>query len=167
MTFKKSGGILCEESRLEAYRFTQQYNEEFGLRLLLNTFDISPNSYYNYLKNRKSQYLCKKDEIKSITAETYHAHDGVNVYRTMQAYLVRKGHKLSALTTHKYMNTELRLFSISRKRKPRYEHGTAHKIYENRFAQDFTADEINVKPVHRFYIPFFEGADIFLDNLSG
>ena len=53
---KKSGGILCEENRLEAYRFIQKYNKEFGLRWLLRKFNIYPNAYYNYLKNRKADY---------------------------------------------------------------------------------------------------------------
>jgi hypothetical protein len=41
------------------------------------------------------------------------------------------------------MNTELQLFSISRKRKSHYEYGTAHKVFENKLKQDFHADEIN------------------------
>ena len=46
---------------------------------------------------------------------------------------------------HKYMNTELHLYSVSRKRKENYEHGTAHKVFENKLNQDFSADEINQK----------------------
>ena len=81
---KKSSGILREGNRLMAYRFIQENCEEFGLRWLLNKLNINPNAYYNYLKNRKSQYLCKKDEIKSTITEIYHAHNGVDGYRTMQ-----------------------------------------------------------------------------------
>ncbi len=33
------------------------------------------------------------------------------------------------------MNTEMQLFSISRKKKPEYEHGVAHKVYENKLNQ--------------------------------
>jgi len=43
------------------------------------------------------------------------------------------------------MNTEMQLFSISRKNKPEYEHGVAHKVYENKPNQDFHADAINQK----------------------
>nr|DAU64578.1 MAG TPA: hypothetical protein [Caudoviricetes sp.] len=42
-------------------------------------------------------------------------------YRTIHAYLTRKGYRISRLTVHKYMNTELKLYSIVRKRKPAYE----------------------------------------------
>ena len=55
------------------------------------------------------------------------------------------GHNISRLTVHKYMNTELHLYSVSRKRKENYEHGTAHKVFENKLKQDFSADEINQK----------------------
>ena len=39
---KKSGGILCEGNRLEAYRFIEQHHNEFVLRWLLRRFDICP-----------------------------------------------------------------------------------------------------------------------------
>lgn len=53
---KKSSGILCKGNRLEAYYFIKKYSEKFGLRWLLRKFDIYPNSYYNFLKNRKERY---------------------------------------------------------------------------------------------------------------
>ena len=43
------------------------------------------------------------------------------------------------------MNTEMQLFSISRKKKPAYEHGIAHRVYENKLNQDFHANAINQK----------------------
>ena len=43
------------------------------------------------------------------------------------------------------MNTELGLHSIVRPKKPEYEHGKPHKIFDNKLNQDFTADEINRK----------------------
>ena len=43
------------------------------------------------------------------------------------------------------MNTEMQLFSISRKKKPVYEHGVARKVYENKLNQDFHANAINLK----------------------
>lgn len=108
-------------------------------------FNICPNAYYNYLKNRKADYHQQKDEIKKSIREIYHSHGGVDGYRTIHAYLIRKGYDISCLTVHKYMNTEMQLFSISRKKKPTYEHGVAHKVYENKLNQNFRADEINQK----------------------
>ena len=66
-------------------------------------------------------------------------------YRTIHAYLTRKGYRISRLTVHKYMNTELKLYSIVRKRKPAYEYGETHKVFENKLVQDFKADNINQK----------------------
>ena len=66
-------------------------------------------------------------------------------YRTIHAYLTRKGYRISRLTVHKYMNTELKLYSVVRKRKPAYEYGEAHKVFENKLVQDFKADDINQK----------------------
>ena len=49
------------------------------------------------------------------------------------------------LLVHKYMNTELGLRSIVRPKKPEYEHGKPHKVFDNKLKQDFNADEINRK----------------------
>ena len=111
----------------------------------MKKFNIFPNAYYNYLKNRKADYHRRKDEIKSSIKEIYHSHNGVDGYRSIHAYLLRKGYDISCLTVHKYMNTELHLYSVSRKRKEKYERGTAHKVFENKLNQDFTADNINQK----------------------
>lgn len=132
MTSKKRGDILCEGNRLEAYRFIQKYQQDFGLRWLLRKFNIYPNAYYNYLINRKAKYHQKKDEIKAAITDIFHSHGSVDGYRTIHVYLNRKGYNISLLTVHKYMNTELGLCSISRKRKPYYEHVTAHKVFENK-----------------------------------
>ena len=64
MTFKKSGGILCKGNRLEAYRFIQQYGHRYGVRWLMRKLNISPNAYYNFLKNRKEKYHEQKNRIK-------------------------------------------------------------------------------------------------------
>ena len=100
---------------------------------MLKKFNTYPNAYYNYLKNRKAGYYREKELIKSSISDIYHSHGGVDGYRTIHAYLVRQGYDISRLTVHKYMNIELRLYSISRKRKDNYEHGTAHKVFENKF----------------------------------
>ena len=39
----------------------------------------------------------------------------------------------------------MKLFSVSRKKRANYKTGTAHKVFENKLNQDFTADEINQK----------------------
>ena len=63
----------------------------------------------------------------------------------MKVYLERKGYSYSAVTVHKYMNTELDLRSIVRPKKPGYEHGKPHKVFDNQLNQNFTADEMNRK----------------------
>ena len=63
----------------------------------------------------------------------------------MKVYLEREGYSYSAVTVHKYMNTELDLRSIVRPKKPGYEHGKPHKVFDNQLNQNFTADEINRK----------------------
>ena len=63
----------------------------------------------------------------------------------MRIYLARKGYFYSAATVHKYMNTELGLHSIVRPKKPGYEYGKPHKVFDNKLNQDFTAKEINQK----------------------
>jgi transposase InsO family protein len=87
----------------------------------------------------------RKAEVKAAISNIYHEHGGVDGYRTMQVYLARQGYNLSQLTVHKYMNVELQLFSISRKRKPAYASGTPHKVFENKLNQDFTSAKINRK----------------------
>ncbi len=43
------------------------------------------------------------------------------------------------------MNTEMQLFSISRKKKTTYKYDVAHKVYKNKLNQNFRADKINQK----------------------
>ena len=63
----------------------------------------------------------------------------------MKVYLERKGIKLSNLTVHKYMNKELKLSSIVRRKKPNYRKGKPHKIFDNLIKQEFGADSRNKK----------------------
>ena len=63
----------------------------------------------------------------------------------MKAYLEREGITLSALTVHKYMNTELGLASVTRRKRPEYRKGKPHKVFDNLLEQDFECDEINTK----------------------
>lgn len=105
---KKSSGILCKGTRLEAYRFLDQHRDEFGTRWLLRRLGIYPNAYYNYRKQRK-------------------------------------GYQYSPATIHRYMNQELGLHSIVRPKRPGYERGKPHKVFENKLHQNFTAQEKNQK----------------------
>ena len=111
----------------------------------MRKFNICPNAYYNYLKNRKAEYYQRKTDIKASIRDIYHSHDGADGYRAMQVYVHRRGINISCSTVHKYMNTEMQLFLISRRKKPNYESGKAHKVYDNKLKQDFRADEINQK----------------------
>ena len=104
-----------------------------------------PNAYYNFLKNRKSDYHTQKQATLKEIEKIYHKHNGVDGYRSMKVYLDRKGIHISALTVHKYMNRELGLLSIVRRKKPEYRKGTPHKVFENILFQDFTAADINQK----------------------
>jgi len=111
-----------------------------GLSIYSTIWDI-----VRCMKNRKAEYHHHKDEIKTAIAEIYHSHGGVDGYRSMHVYLFRKGYFISLPTTHEYMNTELQLFSVVRKKKPDYEYGVPHKVFENKISQNFNASEINQK----------------------
>lgn len=115
------------------------------MRWLLRRLAICPNAYYNNLKHRKTDYYTQKAEVQAQIQEIYHAHNGVDGYRSMKVYLERKGYFYSAVTVHKYMNTELGLRFIVRPQKPEYEHGKPHKVFDNKLNQNFYADEINRK----------------------
>ena len=131
--------------RFVAYRFIDEYHKEFGIRWLLRRLSICPNAYYNYRKHRKADYYTKKSEVLAQIEEIYHSHSGVDGYRSMTVYLDRRGYGYSAATIHKYMNTELGLRSVVRPKKPDYEHGKLHKVFENKLKQDFTAAAVNQK----------------------
>ena len=81
-------------------------------------------------------------------------------YRTMTVYLEREGYSLSTTTVHKYMNGELGLRSIVRPKKPDYRRGNAHKVFENRINQDFSADGINRKWCTDFTYLFLRNRDV-------
>ncbi len=78
----------------------------------------------------------------------------------MKVYLERRGYSYSAATVHKYMNTELGLRSIVRSKKPDYEYGKPHKVFDNKLNQDFTADKINQKWCTDFTYLFFANHDV-------
>lgn len=130
---------------MTAYRFIQKYHDLFGVRWLLRRLSISPNSYYNYLKDRKSEYHVTKRKALAEIQKIYHNHGGVDGYRSMRVFLERKNIRLSAPTVHKYMNKELGVLAIVRRKKTKHQTGTPHKVFPNLIQQNFTADEINQK----------------------
>ena len=89
---------------------------------------ICPNAYYNYRKHRKADDYAQKEAAKALIREIYHMHNGVAGYRTMTVYLARMGCHYSAVTIHKYMNTEMRLHSLVRPKKPGYVTGAENRI---------------------------------------
>lgn len=109
------------------------------MRWLLSKFNIGPNAYYNFLKDRKFSYRAKKqillDNIKSI----YHSNNGTLGHRNMKIFLDRKGLNYSKVTVHKYMNKELGLKSIIMKKKPAYLRGTIHKVFPDLLKREFKA----------------------------
>ena len=80
--------------------------------------NIYPNAYYNYLAQRKEAYQQQKQRILQKIQDIYHAYNGVPGYRTMQVYLGREGIVISRPTVHRYMNRELGLLAVVRRRKP-------------------------------------------------
>ena len=126
-----------------AYRFIETHEKEFGLRWLLRRMKIYPNAYYNYLKRRKAEYCKKKEEVCHEIKEIYHEFGGILGYRSMRVFLSRKGIELSNATVHKYMNRQLQLYCICRRRKPKYRRGQVHKVFPNRLNQEFYAQKAN------------------------
>ena len=78
----------------------------------------------------------------------------------MTVYLARRGYHYSPTTIHKYMNTEMKLFSVVRPKKPCYEHGKQHKVFENKLHQDFTAEKPNQQWCTDFTYLFLKNGDV-------
>lgn len=129
-------------------------------RWLLRKFCICPNAYYNYLKHRKEDYRKRKAEAMEQIKDIYHSHNGVDGYRRVKVYLARRGYDYSYVTIHKYMNTELGLRSIVRKRKPSYEYVKPHKVFGNMISQDFATDKANQKWCTDFTYLFLSNHDV-------
>lgn len=106
----------------------------------MKRFGIFPNAYYNHLKDKKAGYRRDKAKIISDKTETYHERKGILGYRLMAALLKSKGIRISPTTCHKYMNCELKLFSVTRRHKPGYRKGAAHKVFDNLLKRQFTVD---------------------------
>ena len=126
------------------------------MRWLLRRLDIFPNAYYNYKKHRKAAYLAEKQRTNERIEAIYHDHGGTPGYRTVKVYLEREGIVLSNQTVHKRMNQELGIKSVTRRKRPEYRKGTAHKVFPNLLEQDFACDEINTKWCTDFTYLFLE-----------
>lgn len=122
--------------------------------------DICPNAYYNYLKHRKAEYYAQKSKIQEEIRTIYHEHNGVVGYRSMRVYLERRDIRKSNLTIHRYMNKEMGLVSIVRKRRPEHQRPKPHKVFENLLKQDFDADGVNRKWATDFTYLFLVNGEI-------
>lgn len=98
---------------------------------------ISPNAFYNYLKQKKSDYFSRKASIHNEIQSIYHETGGILGHRNMRIFLLRKGISLSKATVHRYMNKDLRLLSICRRKRPGYKKGQSHKVFPNLLNQKF------------------------------
>lgn len=108
----------------------------------MRKFNLSPNAYYNYLKNRKSNYHTQKAQIQHKIVEIYHDANGIPGYRMMGELLKRKGYHYSNPTIYKYMK-ELGLRSITRRKKPNYKKGKINYVFPDLVNQKFTTQSIN------------------------
>jgi len=126
-----------------AYRFIEKHQRHFGTRWLLKRMGIFPNAYYNYLKQTKAAYHAKKSEICRKIKEIYHEFGGILGHRSMCVFLARNQIFLSKTTVHKYMNKELHLQCVCRRKRPGYKKGHAHKIFPNLLERNFVANKAN------------------------
>jgi len=108
----------------------------------LRRFEIFPNAYYNYLKDRKHHYLQEKLRVQKRIVAIYHKEDGVPGYRMMRDYLVQCDINYSCLTIHNYMK-ELGIRSIVRRKRPNYVKGTANKVFPNLLNRNFKVEAPN------------------------
>ena len=63
----------------------------------------------------------------------------------VKVYLDNDGIHRSQPTVHKYMNSEMHLYSVTRRKRPDYRKGTPHKVFPNLLDQNFQAEKINQK----------------------
>lgn len=113
------------------YRFIDNNKEYFGLRCLCRKFGISPNGYYNYLKDTKGEYREQRKAIYERIKYIFYNNNRTIGHRAMRVFLLRYGIYLSKTTVHKYMNKILNLVAIIMRKKPEYTSGKKHKIFNN------------------------------------
>lgn len=125
------------------YRFIDNNKDYFGLRWLCAHFGISPNCYYNYLKDKKYDDHEQCDVIYERIKYIFYNNNRTVGHRAMRIFLSRYGIYLSKTTVHKYMNKTLNLAAIIMRKKPSYKTCKKHKIFDNLLKQKFEVDEKN------------------------
>lgn len=110
----------------------------------MRRFNIYPNAYYNYKKEKKASYHVEKKKIQDKMLEIYHEYSGNPGYRMMRVYLMRAGISLSNTTVLKYMQ-ELKIKSTIAPKKPYYKKGKCYKKFGNLLNQDFYVGKPNEK----------------------
>lgn len=119
---------------------------------------MSPNAYYNYIKQRKTDYIQQKEHKKQVILDLYHEYDGNPGHRMIKTFLKRKAISLSKTTVLKYMK-ELGIRSIVMRKKPRYYKGECYKKFPNLIQKDFRANSPNEKWCTDFtYLYLSDGA---------
>lgn len=101
----------------------------------------------------------RKDFALGKIAELYHKYSGIPGYRQIKHFLQKENVLLSKTTVHRYMNGELKLFSIVRRKKPGYKKGKAHEVFPNLLKQNFTVPKPNKVWCTDFtYLPLKNGS---------
>lgn len=119
---------------------------------------LYPNGYYSYKKNRKNAKNKEQNKVKKIIQTLYHECNGIPGYRTMRELLRTKGICLSVQTVRKYMNVELSLKSITRKKKRQFKtNAEVYAVFENLLEQNFEASKRNEKWCIDFTYTYFSG----------
>jgi putative transposase len=104
---------------------------------------IHPNAYFNHLKAAKAEYHADKKAVCDTIRDIYHELGGNVGHRFMKVFLERKHIQLSKTTVHKYMNKEMHLYYVARRKKPGYKKGNAHKLFPNLLNRKFVVNEPN------------------------
>ena len=120
--------------------------------------NLYPNGYYNYKKKRKNAKNKEKVRIQKLIQTLYHECNGIPGYRTMWELLRGKGIQISVQTVRKYMNVDLSLKSITRKKKRQFKKtGEAYAVFANLLEQNFEASKRNEKWCIDFTYTYFSG----------
>lgn len=125
---------------------------------LLRRMEVFPNAYYNYRKHRKNAYRKRIEKTLKIISSIYHTANGIPGYRAMRNMLKAKEIVLSVQTVRKYMNVELGLKSVTRKKKRYYaSRSEAYAVFENLLNQHFVSEARNRKWCIDFTYIYFAG----------
>ena len=101
--FLKKAAEVEAKGNIEKYEFIKKNAYLFGLRWLLKRLNLSPNGYYNHLKNRKMKCLRNKQSVLLKIQEIFHRNNGVPGYRMITHELRNCNVSRSCNTVCKYM----------------------------------------------------------------